>query len=58
MFFSICLPLYLNDDTLPCMNTVFYMNYKKYFAQNNPLDFSYVCLKMAGVDNDDSDDVP
>ena len=54
--FSICLPLH--TDTLSCMNTVIYMNNKKYFAQNNiPLDFSYVRLKMAGVDNDDSDDV-
>ena len=41
------------------MNTVIYVKYKKYFAQNNPtLDFFVrMCIKMAGVDKEESDDV-
>ena len=36
------------------MNTVIYVNYRKYFAQIKPLSaFSYVCLKMAGVVDDE-----
>ena len=39
----------LHIDTLPRMNTVIYVNYKKYFAQNEPaLDFFIRMFKDGG----------
>ena len=53
--FSICLPLQGHTETLSRMNTVIYVNYREYFAQNKPAlnFFIYVCLKMAGVVDDE-----
>ena len=46
---SICLPLKRHTDTLPRMNTVIYVNYRKYFAQNKPaLDFFIRMFKDGG----------